>query len=131
MTTTLTVFLGAIAGHLAGGGRHRRDEHHAGLGHRAHQEIGLRKAVGARRRDILYQFLTETIMFSVFGGIIGILVGAAISAVVSASGVMTTVVSMESVSWPLGFRRRSASSSGFIRPIGPRASNRLKRCDNE
>jgi len=39
------------------------------------REIGLRKAVGARRRDIMIQFLIESTMLSVTGGIIGILLG--------------------------------------------------------
>jgi putative ABC transport system permease protein len=39
------------------------------------REIGIRKAVGARRADILTQFLTEAVLVSVFGGIIGVLVG--------------------------------------------------------
>jgi putative ABC transport system permease protein len=39
------------------------------------REIGIRKAVGARRSDILTQFLTEAVLVSVFGGIVGVLVG--------------------------------------------------------
>ncbi|MDH5508366.1 MAG: ABC transporter permease, partial [Anaerolineae bacterium] len=44
--------------------------------------IGLRKAMGARKRDILIQFLTESALLSLIGGIIGIMLGWAISAVV-------------------------------------------------
>jgi ABC-type antimicrobial peptide transport system permease subunit len=43
------------------------------------REIGLRRAVGARRRDILAQFLTEAISISLAGGMIGVAVGAATS----------------------------------------------------
>jgi putative ABC transport system permease protein len=39
------------------------------------REIGIRKAVGARRSDILTQFLTEAVLVSVFGGVTGVLVG--------------------------------------------------------
>ncbi len=103
VTTTLTVFLGAIAGiSLVVGGIGVMNIMLVSVTERT-REIGLRKAVGARRRDILYQFLTETLVLSVLGGIIGILIGAGISAVVSASGVMTTVVSPESIVLAFGF----------------------------
>jgi len=45
------------------------------------REIGIRKAVGARRRDILIQFLTEALILSLLGGTVGILLGMGVSAV--------------------------------------------------
>ncbi|MFI5373682.1 MAG: ABC transporter permease, partial [Candidatus Rokuibacteriota bacterium] len=47
------------------------------------REIGLRRAVGARRRDILGQFLIEAVFVSLAGGLIGIVVGAASSYVIA------------------------------------------------
>jgi putative ABC transport system permease protein len=47
------------------------------------REIGLRKSLGARRRDILWQILTESITLSTFGGIIGTALGFAVAFVIS------------------------------------------------
>jgi putative ABC transport system permease protein len=47
------------------------------------REIGIRKAVGARRRDILSQFLVEAVVVSLLGGAIGIGFGSGVSAIIS------------------------------------------------
>ena len=46
------------------------------------REVGIRRAIGATRRDILLQFLTESVLLSVFGGIVGLLLSAVIVAIV-------------------------------------------------
>ena len=66
------------------------------------REIGLRKAVGARNRDILIQFLVESFFLSLLGGIIGILLGWLISLIIgqiaSASGTaLTPAVSLNAI----------------------------------
>jgi macrolide transport system ATP-binding/permease protein len=61
------------------------------------KEIGLRKAIGAKRRDILLQFLAESVVVSAVGGCAGIFLGWLITVILSAVAGWTTVVSLDSV----------------------------------
>ena len=61
------------------------------------REIGLRKAVGARRRDILGQFLIESVVMTLSGGAAGILLGSAIAWLLANVAGWATIVSALSV----------------------------------
>jgi putative ABC transport system permease protein len=75
VSDTLTIFLGGIAGiSLAVGGIGIMNIMLTTVTERTH-EIGLRKAVGAKRRDILLQFLVESVVLSLAGGLIGVAFG--------------------------------------------------------
>jgi len=82
ITSVLTIFLGGIAAiSLLVGGIGIMNIMLVSVTERT-REIGLRKALGARKMDILVQFLTESSVLSLIGGIIGILLGWAISTAV-------------------------------------------------
>lgn len=66
------------------------------------REIGIRKAVGARARDIERQFLVETVMLSALGGVIGVLAGWAFAFLVSAVSPLPARITWWSVAVALG-----------------------------
>ena len=61
------------------------------------REIGIRKALGARRRDILTQFLVESTTLSLSGGVVGILIGASLALLVGAFSPLPAAVSLGAV----------------------------------
>ena len=61
------------------------------------REIGIRKALGARERDIWGQFLIEATFLTLAGGIIGVVMGWLASYLVSRTGLITTIVTADIV----------------------------------
>mgnify|MGYP003603786460 CR=1 FL=1 len=103
VTTLLTVFLAAIAGiSLLVGGIGIMNIMLVSVTERTH-EIGLRKAVGARGRDILLQFVVEAVVISVLGGLLGLGFGALVAFGVTLTGLLTAIVSITSVLLALSF----------------------------
>ena len=97
ITATLTIFLGAIAGiSLLVGGIGIMNIMLVSVTERT-REIGLRKAVGARRGTIMFQFLIETIVLSLIGGVTGIALGWGIAYGVSAADLVQADVQANTI----------------------------------
>ena len=67
------------------------------------REIGLKKALGAKRRVILGQFLTESVVLTSLGGLIGVLIGIGIAKLIGIIIGMATVISVGAIAVSVGF----------------------------
>lgn len=115
VTATLTAFLGAIAAiSLLVGGIGIMNIMLVSVTERT-REIGIRKAIGALKRDILVQFLLESMLVSLLGGFLGITLGWLIAQLAGAALDLSTVVDMSTVLLAAGF----AAAVGLVFGIYP------------
>mgnify|MGYP001319108675 CR=1 FL=1 len=115
VTTTLTAFLGAIAAiSLLVGGIGIMNIMLVSVTERT-REIGIRKAIGALRRDILVQFLLESVLVSLLGGLLGIAFGWMLAALAGSLLGLSSVVDMGTVLLASGF----AAAVGLVFGIYP------------
>jgi putative ABC transport system permease protein len=66
------------------------------------REIGLRKALGAKRRDIMSQMLTESVVLSMFGGVVGTILGTTIALIISKATPIPAAVEAWSIALGIG-----------------------------
>lgn len=79
------------------------------------KEIGLRLSIGAKKSDVVQQFLFEAIMISVSGGILGVILGVSLAYVVSTFAGIPTIISFSSIALSFGV----AATVGLIFGIAP------------
>lgn len=90
------------------------------------REIGIRKAIGAKKRDILRQFLIEAVTLSLLGGVIGILLGIGAAMAVSKLGGMATAITLS----PVLYAFLTSTAVGVIFGVYPaRKAAQLKPID--
>jgi putative ABC transport system permease protein len=98
---TFNIVLGSIAGiSLLVGGIGIMNIMLASVTERT-REIGIRRAIGAKRRQIIYQFLIETVVLSTIGGLIGLGLGTLIPLLITHFSGMPTVVKLSGILIPL------------------------------
>jgi putative ABC transport system permease protein len=98
---TFNIVLGSIAGiSLLVGGIGIMNIMLASVTERT-REIGIRRAIGAKRKQIIYQFLIETVVISTMGGIIGLGVGVIIPLLITYFSGMITVITLKGILLPL------------------------------
>ena len=114
-TTMLTLFLGSIAAiSLVVGGIGIMNIMMVSVTERT-REIGIRKALGATFQNIMMQFLIESVVIGVIGGLLGVACGVGIALAISESGLFETVITAAPIIISFSFSVGIGSSSASIR----------------
>ena len=66
------------------------------------REIGIRRAIGAKQKDIIRQFLTEAVLISIMGGLLGIIFGVSLAHIIASAAGWSTVVTTGSIAVAFG-----------------------------
>ena len=123
ITSTFTVLLGGVAAvSLLVGGIGIMNIMLVSVRERT-REIGVRMAVGARRRDILLQFLVEAVVVSLFGGLVGLALGYLVAVLIARFGGWETIVPFYAVAMSIGV----SVGVGLVFGVGP--ARRAARLD--
>lgn len=113
VTNTFTIFLATVAGiSLIVGGIGIMNMMLTTVTERT-REIGLRKAVGAKKRDISIQFLSEAIILTFLGGVVGVVLGWLISLIISKFAGIATQVSLEAILLAFGVSAAIGITFGY------------------
>lgn len=125
VTNTFTIMLAAIAGvSLVVGGIGVMNITLVSVTERT-REIGLRKALGAKYHHILQQFLIETVMLCIIGGVLGVIIGVSIALLINSTGLLTVSITTGPIALGLGvsiitgifFGVYPASRAASLQPI--------------
>jgi putative ABC transport system permease protein len=79
------------------------------------REIGIRRAIGARRRDIVAQFLTEATVLSIIGGLLGVAAGLAVAVALPSFTDQRAIISYPAAMLALGI----SAVVGIVAGLGP------------
>ena len=119
VAATLSILLGSIAGiSLAVGGIGVMNIMLVSVTERT-REIGIRRAVGARSRDIVRQFVAEALALCLLGGLIGILLGVGLSIFVDGKNIADMDVTTVVQPWSIGIAFLVSGGVGLLSGIYP------------